>query len=235
MIIPRLPAQTLSDFMASEMRERMASTALTLFEREGFDSTTVDEIAALAGVNRRTFFRYFQAKEDAIFADQSELLNQLRSALEFGHGEPVEIVSAALKKLLGEFMKQSDLLRRRDELTIKTPALADREIIWWAEYQTLLGDFLLARAETVRDRVFAMIIAAAMLAAFRQVLANLLEGDDPYSLFADLIDDIAASMTSSGARGSVPSENHPSRRDFFIVSSDLSAEQIADLIERPRT
>lgn len=47
--------------------ENIRSAALDLFERDGFDATTVDAIAAAAGVGRRTFFRYFPAKEAVLF------------------------------------------------------------------------------------------------------------------------------------------------------------------------
>src|SRR5690606_38171814 len=40
----------------------------------GFDATTVDDVAARAGVSRRTFFRYFPSKESAFFADQRRRL-----------------------------------------------------------------------------------------------------------------------------------------------------------------
>lgn len=45
---------------------RLTSSAIDLFLAKGFDNVTVDEIAKAAGVNRRTFFRYFPAKESVI-------------------------------------------------------------------------------------------------------------------------------------------------------------------------
>ena len=43
-------------------RRRMQDAALRLFERNGFEATTIDEIVATAGVSRSSFFRSFATK-----------------------------------------------------------------------------------------------------------------------------------------------------------------------------
>jgi AcrR family transcriptional regulator len=50
-----------------ETRTRIAQTALELFTRQGYVETTIDEIAAAAGVGRRTVFRHFATKEAILF------------------------------------------------------------------------------------------------------------------------------------------------------------------------
>ncbi|MET7570707.1 TetR/AcrR family transcriptional regulator [Streptomyces sp. NPDC005492] len=51
-----------------KVRERLYTNALTLFAEQGYDNTTIDEIAERADVARGTFFNYFQRKEDLISA-----------------------------------------------------------------------------------------------------------------------------------------------------------------------
>src|SRR5690606_22536266 len=48
-----------------KMRRELAAAAMELFATKGYEATTVDEIAAAAGVARRTFFRHFRSKEEA--------------------------------------------------------------------------------------------------------------------------------------------------------------------------
>ncbi|SDU37303.1 TetR family transcriptional regulator [Amycolatopsis keratiniphila] len=49
------------------VRAELAEVAIDLFARQGFEETTVDEIARAAGLTKRSFFRYFPTKEDAVF------------------------------------------------------------------------------------------------------------------------------------------------------------------------
>lgn len=55
-------------------RTRIREAALELFERKGFDATTVDEIAALADVGKGTFFNYFPTKQ-SVLADYYQRLS----------------------------------------------------------------------------------------------------------------------------------------------------------------
>lgn len=61
-----------------EGRRRVREVAFSLFEKQGFESTTVDEIAEASGVSRRSIFRYFKSKEGIFFATQHEKLEMFR-------------------------------------------------------------------------------------------------------------------------------------------------------------
>src|ERR1700675_1702749 len=64
-------------------REALEAAAFDLFERKGFDHTTVEEIADACDVSRRAFFRYFSSKEDPFAGDhaaKSALITSLLAA-----------------------------------------------------------------------------------------------------------------------------------------------------------
>src|SRR5205807_8371742 len=67
--------------MRTPVRRELTAAAIRLFQKNGYDQTTVDEIAEAAGVARRTFFRYFRSKEDAVFPDHDDCLRRVREHL----------------------------------------------------------------------------------------------------------------------------------------------------------
>ena len=83
-------------------RREIQQTGLRLFLEQGFDATTVDEIAARVGVSRSTVFRHFPTKEDIVLDDIAERGVLVRSALERRPAdEPAfEALAAALEVLV---------------------------------------------------------------------------------------------------------------------------------------
>ncbi|MEX2628125.1 MAG: TetR family transcriptional regulator [Ilumatobacteraceae bacterium] len=79
------PPATSSDLRARNLarnQAEVADVALRLFSERGFDQVTIDDIAAEAGISRRTFFRYFDAKEDALLPHEDEVLGRFRALLD---------------------------------------------------------------------------------------------------------------------------------------------------------
>jgi AcrR family transcriptional regulator len=79
-----VPAEGVRERKHRETRQRIADTGLRLFLANGYDGTTVDAIAAEAGISRRTFFSYFKSKDDLLStwhdAGWASLLADLRKA-----------------------------------------------------------------------------------------------------------------------------------------------------------
>ena len=67
-----MPKATLRDRRKEETRRLLEEKARRLFARQGFRATSIDQIAAAAGVSRTTFFRYFPSKEAVVFSRQQE-------------------------------------------------------------------------------------------------------------------------------------------------------------------
>ncbi|MDX3100968.1 TetR/AcrR family transcriptional regulator [Nonomuraea angiospora] len=63
------------------VRQQLLDTALALFLEQGYEATTVEEIAAAAGMSKRSFFRYFGSKEDVILGKHERLGEQFIDAL----------------------------------------------------------------------------------------------------------------------------------------------------------
>src|ERR1700760_1278101 len=63
------PALSLRDRKRERTRQALIAAAAELFERKGYDETTIAEIAAAADIGTRTFFGYFASKEDILFPD----------------------------------------------------------------------------------------------------------------------------------------------------------------------
>src|SRR5262245_30659081 len=86
----------------AETRRALQEHALRLFVEHGYEATTVERIAAAAGVSHMTFFRYFPTKEDVVAADDYDPMIEelIRSRPESEH--PIERVRAAMREGLAK-------------------------------------------------------------------------------------------------------------------------------------
>ncbi|MGO4807635.1 TetR family transcriptional regulator [Arthrobacter sp. 2MCAF15] len=70
----------LRDLTRASVRAHVAEQALQMFDENGFDATTVDDIAGALGISARSFFRYFPAKEDVVIGDPAPIGMRVRDA-----------------------------------------------------------------------------------------------------------------------------------------------------------
>lgn len=103
--------------------ERIAQTGLELFIAQGYEVTTLDQIAAAAGISRRTFFHYFKSKDEILLAWQSGLADSLRTFIMEAAGDqsPLNALCGALLKLAAPYDTDTTiviarLLRSSDQL-----------------------------------------------------------------------------------------------------------------------
>jgi AcrR family transcriptional regulator len=149
-------------------RYEIASAAIKLFTDQGLDGTTVNDIAAEAGVSPRTFFRHFETKEQAAFPDHEERIEELRRQLSAHRSSlsPLRVVIELSRQSAHQFLEDPALYRPRIQLVRANPALRDRERLIDQKYEEVVADYL--RAELDDDpaaRLKAEVIAAAIVAA----------------------------------------------------------------------
>jgi AcrR family transcriptional regulator len=131
----------------AEVRRDLVAAAVTLFTDRGYDETTIDEIATSAGVGRRTFFRYFRSKEDAISPDHETGLARVAEVFTTAHpDEPtMSLVLRAGETVFELYTDDPQLSVRRFALTHRVPVLRDRESAGVDHYRRLFTRHLRAR------------------------------------------------------------------------------------------
>lgn len=92
------PGLTLAERKRQLVRDELADAALRLLARQGFEQTTVDELAAAAGVSRRTFFRYFASKEDVLISSVAVVFEGILA--EVAARPPGEPAAVAIREAL---------------------------------------------------------------------------------------------------------------------------------------
>src|SRR6201991_217406 len=109
----------------AEIRRELVAAAVELFRSQGYEDTTVYDIAAAAGVGRRTFFRYFRSKEDAISPDHEAGLARITEIFEAAHPtEPVaSLVLRAGETVFDMYAEDPRLSVERYRLTHEVPVL----------------------------------------------------------------------------------------------------------------
>jgi len=128
-------------------RGRLAQAALTLYAEQGFDQTTVAEIAARAGLTERTFFRHFADKREVLFYGMEMLRDLLVRAVADAPASatPMDAVGAALQAAGAVLQENPERVRLRDAIVSGNAELRERELI-------KLAAFASAMAAALRDR-----------------------------------------------------------------------------------
>jgi AcrR family transcriptional regulator len=174
----------------AETRQRLQEQALRLFVERGYEATTVEQIAAAAGVSHMTFFRYFPTKEDAVLSDSYDpmLVAAIRNRPRTE--DPVTRIHLAVREGLAAIYAQArEALLVRVRLALRTPALRAR--LWENQFAT--RDLLVGALEDGEPTFATRVLASACLATLTAALEEWADTDGAAEL-PDLIDDAFRSL-----------------------------------------
>lgn len=151
-----------------DARGRLVKAAMELFQERGYDRTTVEDIAARAGLTERTFFRYFADKHEVLFSGSKELEKLIVDRIEAAPEDesPFEAVASALEAAGAWLQERRDLesVRARWALVTKHAEIHERELMKMAALATSAAKAL--RARGVAEPA-ASLAAEAGIAAFK--------------------------------------------------------------------
>jgi AcrR family transcriptional regulator len=179
----------------AETRQRLQEQALRLFVERGYEATTVEQIAAAAGVSHMTFFRYFPTKEDAVLADSYDPLLVAAIQARPPTEDPVTRIRTAVREGLAVIYAEArEALLVRTRLALRTPALRAR--LWENQFAT--RDLLAGALEDGEPSFATRILASACLAALTTALEEWVATEGAADL-PDLVDD-AFQVLAEGRR-----------------------------------
>lgn len=217
--------------MPSSTRERLVSAAFQLFEEQGYDGTTVEEIAARAGTGRSTFFRHFPGKEDVVFPDHDLLLPQVDARLATATPTTRGVaLREGARLVLDHYLAEGETARVRYRLTRAVPALRAREIASVQRYQRLFSrhttDWL---ADEPDGALRAEVLAAGIITAHNHVLRTWLRDSTP-DVYADF--DRAIDLVLAAAAPRAPGPDRPAQRTTVVVAEGGDVEQIVQQVRQ---
>ncbi|MGB3304040.1 MAG: mycofactocin system transcriptional regulator [Gordonia sp. (in: high G+C Gram-positive bacteria)] len=163
---------------AATTRGRLSSIAIDLFTENGFDETSVDDIASAAGIARRTLFRYYPSKNSLAWGEFEEHLDGLRDLL---HTSPDDApLGIALRDALIAFNvvpdSEREEHRRRMSLLLEVPALQAHSMLMYADWRHVIAEYCADRLGTAPEahlpQTIAWLTLGTALSAYDQWLLD---------------------------------------------------------------
>jgi AcrR family transcriptional regulator len=133
-------------------RASLREHALRLFREQGYQATTVEQIAAAAEVSASTFFRYFPTKEDLVLQDDMD--TRMVEALERQPAglRPVAAVRAAVREVFSSYTEADlDLIQEIMTLTVTVPEIRARALDEFARTINVVSEALAKRSNRPPD------------------------------------------------------------------------------------
>jgi AcrR family transcriptional regulator len=181
------PRPGLRERKKAKTRTAIQAAALQLFERRGYDATTVDQIAELAEVSPSTFFRYFPTKEDVVLHDRYDPLLLADFRAQPPELSPIAALRRTLRSVFGA-LPPDELARERQRATliISVPELRARAL---DQIASTLRPFTEAVAERTGRAVGDPAVRALTGAVLGVSMSAMLTAtEDPGADYVDLMD-----------------------------------------------
>jgi AcrR family transcriptional regulator len=166
-------------------REAIVDAALELFERKGYDATTVEDIAAAADVSPRTFFRYFDSKLDVVMSRNKADAPHFDALADASPGKgPVGAAHEVIRTLLGDMVSSDDPSAVREfKVVLTTPSLRSLALEHFHEHHDEMVEAYARRLgldpDDLKPHVLAGVVSTTTWAVLDRWVA---EGADPESL-----------------------------------------------------
>ena len=168
------------DRKKQKTQEALETTAWRLFQRKGYDQTTIEDITEAVDVSTRTFFRYFDSKEAVLFGDWRSNLPIVSELILARPSEepPVVALYEASKELVDLYMAERSKVLMRKKLAATSKYIGDyeRNIVFAALEETVtqaLAERLDADPETdLRPSLYASVAVGTFYTAKKVWLAN---------------------------------------------------------------
>jgi AcrR family transcriptional regulator len=172
---------SLRDLKRARTRQAVIDAAIELFERQGYDETTVAEIAAAAEIGARTFFSYFASKEELLFPESDARVDATLDAI--AHRDPDDGPTEVLLRALGNVTAASDeivspLAALRMRLVQTVPAVRGHALRVQLDAQQQIARYLADVFPERLDRVQAAALTGAFIGAISAALQALFEQAD---------------------------------------------------------
>jgi AcrR family transcriptional regulator len=177
-----------------DAQRRLMSAAIELFDEQGYDATTVAEIAERAGLTKRTFFRYFSDKREVLFSGSQELQRVWLEGVAAAPPDatPISVVTAGLDPVAEMFIERHDFARIRAGIIEANPELQERELIKLQNLAGAIKAALIARGVSANAAILA---AQAGVTVFHVAFAHWVQQDDP-TAFRRLMDESLEELRS---------------------------------------
>jgi AcrR family transcriptional regulator len=190
-----MTSQSPQDRAALGLRERkkartkaaIQQEALRLFREQGYENTTIEQIAEAAEFSPSTFFRYFPTKEDVVMYDNLDPLMIEAFRAQPAELSPVQALRAAMHDVFSRLpATEMEDLRERFDLILAVPELRSRMLDEFTRTIQMVAEMLAARVGRPTDdfalRIFAGALTGVVMAALLSAI------DDPTADVITLLD-----------------------------------------------